>query len=169
MFYGNNTFILEMCKDLAGSDEKQFRSTLAWLESTDTRGIASMITVLFVGATKCVANKHAHMFAVQVNLVQSEPLMDTEKLFVEGFGACPRAAARMRFATKLVRKYALLRATKEVTSEHAKIELIAVLKRAHRALDSPWWMCAVKMKLWWALLVVAIAVGLLYLISIIMA
>ncbi|KAK4959832.1 hypothetical protein LTR10_002720 [Elasticomyces elasticus] len=169
MFYGNNTFSLGLGEDLSGSDEKQFGSTVAWLESTDSRGIASMITLSVTGATKCVSEKHVHMFAAEVDLVRPEPLVETEKLFVEGLSGCPRAAARMRFATKLVRKYALRRATKEMLPEQAKVELAAVMKKAHRGLHSPWWTCAVKVKLWWVLLVVAIAFGVLYLISRIVA
>ncbi|KAK3636520.1 hypothetical protein LTR56_014146 [Elasticomyces elasticus] len=167
MFYGNNTFILELGEDRSEGDEKQFRS-LAWLEATDARGIASMTTLLVNGATKCVFKKHAHIFAARINLVHPAPLVKMTKLFVEGFSACPRALARMRFATKLVREYALRAATEGMPPEQAKVELIAVLKRAHRALDSPWWMCAVKMKLWWVLLV-AVAFGVIYVISRIVA
>ncbi|KAK4893580.1 hypothetical protein LTR27_008047 [Elasticomyces elasticus] len=169
MFYGNNTFNLGVGEDLSGSDEKQFHSTLAWLESTDPRGIASMTTLSVTGATKCVSEKHVQMFAAEVDLVRPEPLVETEKLFVEGLSDCPRAAARMRFATKLVRKYALRRATMEMSPEQAKVELVAVTNRAHKGLHSPWWTCVVNVKLWWVLLVLALAVGVLYLISRIVA
>ncbi|KAK5686564.1 hypothetical protein LTS10_002684 [Elasticomyces elasticus] len=169
MFYGNNTFILEMGEDISERDGKHFRSTLAWLESTDAKGIASMTTLLVTGATKCVFKKHTHLFAARINLVHPAPLVEMAKLFVEGFSACPRAAARMRFANKLVWEFALRRATEEMPHEQAKTGLIVVLKRAHRALDSPWWICAVKMKLWWVLLVVTIAFGVFYFISRIVA
>ncbi|KAK3648929.1 hypothetical protein LTR56_003787 [Elasticomyces elasticus] len=169
MFYGNNTFNLGLGEDLSGSDEKQFRSTLAWLESTDPRGIASMTTLSVTGATKCVSEKHVHVFAAEVDLVRPEPLVETEKLFVEGLSVCPRAAARIRFATKVAREYALWRAAKDMPNGRAKVELVGVMRKAHRGLHPPWWTCVVKVKPWWVLLVAVIAVGLLYLISRIVA
>ncbi|KAK5721852.1 hypothetical protein LTR15_006445 [Elasticomyces elasticus] len=168
IFYGNNTFILDLGEDRAEGDEKQFRS-LAWLEATDARGIASMTTLFVIGQTNCVFKTHSHMFATRLNLVQPEQLFNMNKLFVEGMRDCPRAGARMRFANKLVREHALPRASKETSPEQAKAELVAILKRAHRALDSPWWTCVVKVKLWWVLLVVVIAFGVLYFISRIVA
>ncbi|KAK5699491.1 hypothetical protein LTR97_005619 [Elasticomyces elasticus] len=168
IFYGNNTFILDLGEDRAEGDEKQFRS-LAWLEATDARGIASMTALFVIGQTNCVFKKHSHMFATRLNLVQPEQLFNMNKLFVEGMRDCPRAGARMRFANKLVREHALPRASKETSPEQAKAELVAILKRAHRALDSPWWTCVVKVKLWWVLLVVVIAFGVLYFIRRIVA
>ncbi|KAK5737131.1 hypothetical protein LTR17_006914 [Elasticomyces elasticus] len=168
MFYGNNTFILGLAEDRSKSDERQIRS-LAWLEATDARGIASMTTLWVAGETNCVCKDHAHIFATQINLVQPEEFVGMEKTLVEGVSACPQAAARMRFATKLVREYALRAAAEGMSYEQAKVGLIAVMKRARRALHLPWWTCVVKLKLLWVLLVVAIAFGVLYFICRIVA
>ncbi|KAK4959834.1 hypothetical protein LTR10_002722 [Elasticomyces elasticus] len=139
IFYGTNTFVLALGVD-GWNNQGEFRDTLRWLKSIDSRGVANLERLVFFGRLRCECGKHSHVFEMQTSFVPSGSRETTWYDYSKLPESCPPAAARARSAKDLLHEYALMRdaTTVEVSGEEARAALLETLKGAHERLLLSW-------------------------------
>ncbi|KAK5714285.1 hypothetical protein LTR17_017291 [Elasticomyces elasticus] len=132
VFYGTNIFVLRM------GNKKDFRDTLAWLQSLDQRAVASIVKLVVAGSTACERHEYSHSF--EMSLPESQRVAGGEWYYGYGHIHCLPADSRLRCVERIIREYAQRRAGAETLSiEDTKIELIAMVEEVHMKLQLPWW------------------------------